>query len=72
MTAHTRVKREAEAIAFLAGHESASRVVVALTRGRSGTQVALARALTCDVCGHEALRPDDLHLHHADIFQVVK
>lgn len=32
----------------------------------------LGRRPTCDVRRHQSLGSDDLHLHHADIFQVVE
>lgn len=31
-----------------------------------------SHCLTCDVCCHQSFRPDDLHLHHTDILQVVE
>lgn len=30
------------------------------------------RRPTCDICRHQSLGSDDLHLHHTDIFQVVE
>lgn len=32
----------------------------------------LGRRPTCDIRRHQSLGSDDLHLHHADIFQVVE
>lgn len=40
--------------------------VHALPFGRFG------RRPTCDIRRHQSLGSDDLHLHHADIFQVVE
>lgn len=40
--------------------------------GHSPALWAESHRLTCDVCCHQSLRPDDLHLHHTDILQVVE
>lgn len=39
---------------------------------RTAEVIVLLFGLTCDICCHQSLSPDDLYLHHTDILQVVE
>lgn len=41
-------------------------------RGYSLVVWAKGQCLTCDISCHQSLSPDDLHLHHTNIFQVLE